>query len=107
MTYRNVRARLSGAAWYDTVYNLGNANDLSATNNASSVQAGAFTGATRNLHGHKAEMLEDLVSDRTELGDVLLSGRFGRHTLLYDESAFFGGHGITAARALLEFFRLL
>lgn len=107
VTYRNVGARLSGAAWYDTVYNRGNANDLPATNNATSVPANAFTRATRNLHGRKAEVLDALVSGRTELGDMLLSGRLGRHTLLYGESLFFGGNGVAAAQAPLDIVKLL
>lgn len=55
-TYRNFGARLSGAAWYDTVYNRTNDNNSPATNNNISVPFNEFTEATRDRMGWNSLM---------------------------------------------------
>ena len=47
--YKDFGARLTGAAWYDTVYNRTNDNNSPATANAYSVPHPRFTGDTRDL----------------------------------------------------------
>lgn len=107
LTYRKVGFRVTGAAWYDEFYNRRNHNDSPGTNNAVSVPYNKFTKATRDLHGRKAEILDAFVFGRTEVGDMLLSGRLGQYTLLYGESLFFGNNGIAAAQAPLDIVKLL
>jgi hypothetical protein len=107
LTYRGAGFRASGAAWYDYFYNHKNHNDSPATNNSLSVPYDEFTEATRDLHGRKAELLDAFVFGRTNVRDMLLTGRLGKYTLLYGESLFFGNNGIAAAQAPLDIVKLL
>ncbi|MCD6675209.1 MAG: DUF1302 domain-containing protein [Burkholderiaceae bacterium] len=107
LTYRGAGFRISGAAWYDRFYNRRNDNDSPGTNNSVSVPFDEFTKATRDLHGRKAELLDAFVFGRTQVGDMLLTGRLGKYTLLYGESLFFGNNGIAAAQAPLDIVKLL
>jgi hypothetical protein len=102
LTYRGLGARLSGAGWYDSVYNRGNDNDSPSTANPYSVAHDQFTNATRNLHGRKAELLDAFVFGKWRLGSSDLNVRLGKHTLLYGESFFFGANGIAAAQAPID-----
>lgn len=102
LTYRNVGFRASAAAWYDSVYNRNNDNDSPFTANSLSVPSNHFTDATRKLHGRKAELLDFFAFGKAELGDMMASGRIGKHTLLYGESLFFGGNGIAVAQAPID-----
>lgn len=95
--------RLSGAAWYDTVYNRDNDNDAPARANQSSVRYNEFTDATRKLHGRKAELLDAFVFATFDRGNL----RLGRHTLLYGETLFFGGNGIAYAQSPTDVIKLL
>jgi hypothetical protein len=49
--FHNFGARLSGAAWYDTVYQDRNDNNDAASANQRSVGFDEFTSDTRQLHG--------------------------------------------------------
>lgn len=102
LTYRGFGARLSGAAWYDSVYNGSNDNASPATVNQVSAPYNEFTEAARKLHGRKAELLDAFVFGKFELGSSSLSMRLGKHTVLYGESLFFGGNGIAAAQAPID-----
>lgn len=105
--YKNVGARLSGAAWYDTVYNRKNDNDSPATANALSVPHNEFTRETRELHGRKAELLDAYVYARFDLDGRQGTVRLGKHTLLYGESLFFGANGIAGAQAPVDVIKAL
>lgn len=107
ISFRNVGLRASAAAWYDSVYNRSNDNDSPLTANQVSVPHNQFTDATRTLHGRKAELLDFFVFGKAELGDMMASGRIGKHTLLYGESLFFGGNGIAAAQAPIDIVKAL
>ncbi len=102
LSYRSVGLRVSGAAWYDHVYNQSNANDSPATANALSVPHNEFTKATRDLHGRMAELLDAFVFGRADLGEMSVSGRLGKHTVLYGESLFFGANGIAGAQTAID-----
>ncbi len=103
MVYRkSFGFRVSGAGWYDAVYNRGNANDSPATNNALSVPYNEFTDGTRKLHGRKAEVLDAFVFGAADIGDARLSGRLGRHTLLWGESLFFGNNAIAGTQSPVD-----
>jgi len=99
--------RLSGAAWYDRVYNRPNDNDSQATVNSSSVPAGEFTDATRRLMGNKAELLDAFVFAHGDLGGMASSGRLGKHTVLYGETLFFGSNGIAGGQAPVDVIKAL
>jgi len=97
-SYKNFGVRVSGAAWYDDVYNKSTDNNSPFTSNSFSVANDQFTQATRNLHGRKAELLDAFVYGRTKLGDTSASFRVGKHSLLWGESLFFGDNGIAGRR---------
>lgn len=117
LAYRGFGARVSAAAWYDTVYNRSNDNPGLAGGAVSNQQSVIFSGftapanefpdATRKLHGRKAEVLDAFVYGKADLGDMALSGRLGKHTLLWGESLFFGANGIAGAQAPIDYVKLL
>jgi hypothetical protein len=94
--------RVSAAGWYDVVYNRTNDNDSPATNNSLSVPYNQFTEATRDLHGRKAEVLDAFVFGATDVGSARLSGRLGRHTVLWGESLFFGNNAIAGTQSPVD-----
>jgi len=111
--YKAVGLRISGAAWYDAVYNRGNDNPGAKPPNATphpnqlSVGLNEFPDATRRLHGRKAEILDAFVFGKTEVDDMPLTGRLGKHTVLYGESLFFGMNGIVGAQTPVDVVKLL
>lgn len=107
LTYKNVGMRVSGAAWYDNVYNRSNSNDSPLTANAASAPYNEFTDATRKLHGRTAELLDAFVFGKGDLGDMGVTGRAGKHTVLFGESLFFGNNGIAAAQATIDVVKAL
>ena len=100
--YKNVGVRVSGAAWYDSVYNEGNDNNSPATANAFSVDHDEFTRATEKLHGRKGELLDAFVFARFDLGDAKGTVRVGRHALVWGESLFLGANGIAGTMAPVD-----
>lgn len=98
----NYGLRVSGAAWYDDVYNQKNDNNSPATNNSLSVPSDHFTHDTRNLHGRKAEILDAFVFGGTDIGDARVSGRLGQHTVLWGESLFFGSNAIAGTQSPVD-----
>ena len=94
--------RVSAAAWYDAVYNRTNSNDSPATNNSLSVPYNEFTDATRKLHGRKAEILDAFLFGATDVGTARLSGRLGRHTVLWGESLFYGSNAIAGTQSPVD-----
>lgn len=102
LTYKRFGARVSGAAWYDSVYNRRTDNDSPFTYNALSVPHTEFTEATRKLHGRKGELLEAFVFANAEVGGLPVSVRAGRHALVYGETLFYGMNGIAAAQQPID-----
>lgn len=96
-------ARLSAAAWYDSVYN-GSTDNTTFTSNHQ--PRSAFPDATRKLMGRKGEVLDAFVYARTDLGGMPATVRLGRHTLLWGESLFFGANGIAGGQAPLDLIKL-
>lgn len=105
--YRNVGARLSGAAWYDEVYNRHTDNNGSGVFNGFSHGPNEFADATRKLHGRKAEFLDAFVFGKFTPGDMNLNLKAGRFTQLYGESLFFGNNGIAAAQSSPDIIKLM
>lgn len=98
--------RISGAAWYDSVYNSRNDHDSPATANRFFGAHNSFNPATRDLHGRKGELLDAFVFGGFELGSTRLNLRAGRHSLLWGESLFFGNNGIAGAMAPVDVIKL-
>ena len=107
VSYKGFGARVSGAAWYDTVYNRSTDNTSAATANAFSVPYNDFTAATERLHGRKAELLDAFLFGKFELGESNATFRVGRHTLLWGESLFFGANGIAGGQASVDIVKAL
>lgn len=108
LRYQNAAGlRVSGAGWYDPVYQRGNRNDMAATANNLSVPANQFNQRTRELHGGHAELLDAFVFGNGRLGDMPGTLRLGRHSLLYGESLFFGSNGIAGGQAPIDVIKLL
>jgi hypothetical protein len=102
--YRNYGARVSAAAWYDSVYNHGTDNTTTTSNH---IPASEFPADTRKFMGRDAEVLDAFVFGRFDLGDEPLTLRLGRHTLLWGESLFFGTNGIAGGQAPVDLVKLL
>jgi hypothetical protein len=99
--------RLSGAAWYDQIYNQDNDNDSPLTNNSTSVNHDEFTDDTEKLHGKDAELLDAFIYGNLDVGDVGMTLRAGRFAQVYGETLFFGGNGIADAQSPIDIFRLI
>jgi hypothetical protein len=93
---------VSGAFWYDTVYHQSNSNDSPATFNPYSVPHNHFTSATETLLGEDADLLNAFAYGSFDAGDIPVSFRIGRHTLLWGESLFFANNGIAAGQAPID-----
>lgn len=107
LTYKNFGARVSGAAWYDTVYNRATDNNFPFTYNAMSVSGSEFPAATRDLHGRKGELLDAFLFAKGDVGGMEGSVRAGRHALVYGETLFFGNNGIANAQQPIDVVKLL
>ncbi|AEI82910.1 hypothetical protein CNE_BB2p00960 (plasmid) [Cupriavidus necator N-1] len=107
VSYRNFGVRVSGAAWYDDVYNRGNDNDSVATANAASVPHDRFPGGTRTINGRNVELLDAFAFGKVEVSGMPVSVRLGQHSVLYGESLFFGNNGIAAAQSPIDLVKLL
>ena len=106
---RNYGARVSGAYWYDLVYNRGNHNDGSVLD-SSAVLSGRpsneFNPDTRDQHGKQGEILDAFVYAKggdEHPGTI----RAGRHTLVYGETLFMGANGIAYAQGPTDLVKLL
>lgn len=102
MSFKNVGARLSGAAWYDTEYQQDNDNTDPTRTNARSVPYDEFTDDTRHLHGGDGELLDAFVYWNGDVADRATSVRVGRHGLIWGESLFFGANGIAGGMAPVD-----
>ena len=106
----NMGARVSAAAWYDSVYNRNNQNDGSIADSSSilSPPANQFAPDTRDQHGKKAEVLDAFVYAKGDIGDESRGTiRVGRHSLVYGETLFMGANGIANAQGPVDLVKLL
>lgn len=100
----NFGARLSAAAWYDSIYNQDTANTSFTSNHNPRSE---FPEETRKLMGRNSEVLDAFVWGKFDLGEKAVNVRLGRHTLLWGESLFFGSNGIAGGQAPLDLIKLL
>lgn len=103
--YKNYGFRVSGAAWYDSVYNSKNANSSPDTVNHFG-RHDRFSSDTRRLHGRDAELLDLFASGTWDIGNSTLTARVGRHALLWGESLFQGANGVAGAMAPVDVYKL-
>jgi hypothetical protein len=107
---KNFGLRISGAAWYDEIYNRSNDNAGvmgGALVNSTSVPYNQFTDATRGIHGRKAEIQDAFVYGSFAPNDMNMNVKLGQFTQLYGESLFFGYNGIAGAQTPLDLARAL
>lgn len=100
ITYQNVGARVSGAAWYDDVYNK--PTDNNAPDRINSLSGDHFDSETRDLHGRKAELLDAFIFGKGEIADRAISGRVGQYAMQWGESLFYGANGIAGGMAPID-----
>ena len=105
--YKGYGVRVSGAAWYDFVYNQSNDNDSPGTANVYSVPYNEFTDETQDIHGWNAEVLDAFVFGRHYFGNNALSFRGGQYALQWGESLFFGSNGIAGGMAPVDVVKAL
>ncbi len=102
VTYKNFGARLSGAAWYDDVYNRSNDNSTPSRVNSYSVDYDEFTKDTRDLHGRDAEILDAFVFAKGEIAGFHTSARLGQYAMQWGESLFYGMNAIAGGMAPID-----
>ncbi|MNB82589.1 hypothetical protein D3C76_773500 [compost metagenome] len=107
ITYQNFGARVSGAAWYDDVYNKSNDNNSVGRVNSISVSNDHFTDDTRDLHGREAELLDAFIFGKGEVGEMPVSGRIGQYAMQWGESLFYGMNGIAGGMAPIDVVKAL
>jgi hypothetical protein len=93
---------VSGAAWYDTLYDKRTGNDSPATLNTLSRGPDRFSRDVRKLHGRDAELLTASASAAFDVGDSVMSLRIGRAHLQWGESLFFADNGIAAGQTPID-----
>ena len=82
-------------AWYDTVYHQRTAIGTS------------FPAATRNLEGEYVDLADTFAYGNISVGDMPVTIRAGRQTLLWGESLFFDDNSIASAQAPVDYVRSL
>jgi hypothetical protein len=92
--------RISGAAWYDSVYE-GKNDNTSWTHNVS-VPADQFTSGTKKSVGSDVSLMDAFVFAKGEIGDMPASVHLGRHTVIYGETLMDGSNGIAAAQGPVD-----
>jgi hypothetical protein len=100
--------RISGAGWYDQVYNQNNANTSPGTNNNLGKPTNQFPAGTQVLQGRDAEVLDAFAyRNFTFADDEELSVRVGRHSLLWGESLFWGGNAVAGTQQPIDVVKAL
>ena len=112
LTYLNFGARVSGAAWYDTVYNRTNDNNSGGAFGPGTSTANVpgaydrFLTKTRDLHGRKAEILDAFVSGKFDLNGKPANMRLGQYSLFWGESLFLGANAIAGGQQPVDLIKL-
>lgn len=101
--------RLSGAAWYDRIYNQSTDHDSATTSNSrlAGTPTNRFPNPTKRQHGKNAELLDAFVWGKAEAADMPVTLRLGRHSLVYGETLFFGSNGIAEAQGPIDLVKML
>jgi hypothetical protein len=97
-TYGNVGARVTGSAWYDSVY-VGTNDNPGGSANQRTGAYNEFSQGTESLHGQRAEILDAFMFARFDLDGRRGSVRAGKHGLVWGETLFFGANGMAGTMA--------
>jgi len=103
----DIGLEVSGAAWYDTIYNHRTDNNSAFTLNTRSNGVDHFARPTRRLHGRNAELLTAFASANVTAGDMPVSLRVGRAHLQWGESLFFAENGIASGQTPIDAIKAL
>jgi hypothetical protein len=98
----NKGLRISGAGWYDDVYQHGNDNNAPATSNNLSAPYNQFTTKTRDAVGQGTRLMDAFVFTKGDIGSMPASLRVGRHAVIYGETLMDGGNGIAGAQGPVD-----
>ncbi len=98
--------RVSGAAWYEDVYNHGNDNPGTGYVNTISTPFNRFSSALRKQN-QNGEVKDAFVYGNFNTGESNINLKAGQYTQLYGETLFFGYNGIAAAQTPLDLARAL
>jgi len=82
-------------AWYDTVYH------------ARTATGAKFAPDVRNIEGQYIELADTFAYGSFSIGDVPVTVRAGRQTLLWGESLFFDDNSIAAAQAPVDYQKIV
>lgn len=107
LKYKNFGFRVSGEAYYDTMYNRSNANNSPYTTNNVSVPYNQFTGATTTVMGRQAQILDAFVFGTQKVGSVPITVRVGQLAQMWGETLFFGANGIAGGMVPVDINKLL
>ena len=97
--------RVSGAAWYDDIYNKSNDHPSTSLSWGSpSARVGTFNDHAEDLHGQDIELLDAFAFANFRLGETDLNIRAGRHTLFWGQSLLTAGaiQGVAGAMAPID-----
>jgi hypothetical protein len=97
-TYGNIGARVTGSAWYDSVYMGTNDNPGGSTNQRTGAY-NEFSQGTESLHGQRAEILDAFMFAKFDMDGHRGSMRAGKHGLVWGETLFFGANGMAGTMA--------
>ena len=85
--------RLSGTAWYDNAYgSTSKSNPNPPLRNIPSYIGNQYTPLINRLYNNGGELMDAFVFGGTDIGNVPVNGKLGRHTLYWGESLFLGAH---------------
>ncbi len=101
VTKGNKGARISGAAWYDSVYHSGNDNDTTITHNVSA-PADEFTDGTQDAVGQDSRLMDAFAFVKGYVGGMPARLTVGRHTVIYGETLMSGANGIANAQGPVD-----
>jgi len=105
--YKGFGVRVSGAAWYDFVYNTDNDNNSPMTANALSESHDEFTDDTKDLHGGDVEILDAFAFGKVDMGNNAITFRAGQFAQMWGQSLFFGNNGIAGAMVPIDVVKAL
>ena len=99
-------ARVSATAWYDGAYgSTSRSNPNAPLTNIPSYIGKQYSSTTKRLYrGGTGEILDAFVFGGTDLGDIPVQAKLGRHTVYWGESLFLGGnlHSVAYAQNPLD-----
>ncbi len=85
--------RVSGAAWHDGAYgSTSRSNPNAPLSGIPSYVGNQYSPLVKRLYGKGGEILDAFVFGGTDIGNVPVQAKAGRHTVYWGESLFLGGH---------------